>query len=312
MIQNYSPTQENKSRFYDILTTSDDQYIRYGIWYTHVEKKRGSVILLNGRKEFMEKHAETVGELNHRGFDVYSLDWRGQGLSSRILAKRHKGFIKNFDSYITDLKLLFSKIIQPTTVMPLVILAHSMGGHIALRFIHEYPKIVDKVVLVSPMIDILTRPFPGWLVRLIVRVAIKTGLDHMYVIGSGDYTVEKFKGNRLTSDPERFQDENKAILENPDLMLGGVTYGWLSAAFYSIDVLTDPEFVKEITTPILMVSAGSDRIVSVNAQKTICSLLPHCRFTEITGARHEILKETDAIRSIFWNEFDRFIHTCNI
>ncbi|MGD2151177.1 MAG: alpha/beta hydrolase [Desulfobacterales bacterium] len=127
-----------------------------------------------------------------------------------------------------------------------------------------------------------------------------------------DYTVERFKGNRLTSDPERFLDENKAISENPDLALGGVTYGWLSATFDSIDILIDPGFAKKITTPILIVSAGCDRIVSVNAQKTICSLLSHCRFTEIAGARHEILKETDAVRSVFWNEFDRFTHTCNI
>jgi lysophospholipase len=95
-------------------------------------------------------------------------------------------------------------------------------------------------------------------------------------------------------------------VENPDLALGGVTYGWLSATFESIDILTGPDFAKNITTPILIASAGCDRVVSNKAQKTICSLLPDCRFAEITGARHEILKETDALRLIFWNTFDRF------
>jgi lysophospholipase len=156
------------------------------------------------------------------------------------------------------------------------------------------------------MIDISTSPLPGWFVRLIVWVAIKAGLDHHYIIGSGDYTVEKFKDNRLTSDPERFMDENKAIVENPDLALGGPTYGWLSATFESIDILTEPDFAKKITTPILIASAGCDRVVSTMAQKTICALLPYCRFAEITGARHEIFKETDAIQSIFWDAFDRF------
>ncbi len=312
MIQNPFPAQDSKSCVYDFMTTSDNQHIRYGIWDSHNEKTKGSVILLNGRKEFMEKHAETIGELNQRGLDVYSLDWRGQGLSSRILANRHKGFINNYDSYINDLNLFVRKIVQPQAAIPLVILAHSMGGHIVLRFIHEYPEIADKVVLVSPMIDILTSPLSGWLVRLIARVAIKAGLGHAYIMGSGDYTVDQFKGNRLTSDPERFRDENKAILENPDLALGGATYGWLSATFESVDILTAPGFAKKITTPILIVGAGCDRVVSVNAQKTICSLLPNCSFTEITGARHEILKETDAVRSIFWNEFDRFTHTCKI
>ncbi len=309
MIQNYSVAQESKSSIYNFMTTSDNQRIRYGIWYSHNEKKRGSVILLNGRKEFMEKYAETIHELNQRGFNVYSLDWRGQGLSSRMLANTHKGFIKNYDSYINDLNLFVRKIVQPDAEIPLVILAHSMGGHIALRFIHDHPEIAHKIVLVSPMIDISTTPLPGWFVRLIAWIAIRADLDHAYIIGSGNYTVEKFKGNRLTSDPERFMDENRAITENPDLALGGVTYGWLSATFESIDILIEPGFSKKITTPILTVSAGCDRVVSIKAQKAICSLLPNCRFTEITGARHEILKETDAVRSIFWDEFDRFVHT---
>jgi len=282
--QNHSAAQESKSSVYDFMATSDNQFIRYGIWYSHKENKKGSVILLNGRTEFMEKYAETIRELNRRGFNVYSLDWRGQGLSSRMLANRHKGFINSYNIYINDLNIFVSKIVQPDAVMPLAILAHSMGGHIALRFIHDHPEIADKIVLVSPMIDILTTPLPGWFVRLITRIAIKAGMDHTYTIGSGDYTVEKFNGNRLTSDPERFKDGIQAIAANPDLALGGVTYGWLSATFESIDILVEPGFAKKITTPILTVSAGFDRVVSIKDQKTICSLMPNCRFTQISGA----------------------------
>ena len=306
MIQNHSAAQERKTSGYNFMTTSDNQEIRYGIWYSQNQKKRGSIVLLNGRKEFMEKYAETIRELNQRGFNVYSLDWRGQGLSFRMLANRHKGFIKTYNNYLNDLNLFVSKIVRPEATIPLIILSHSMGGHIALRFIHEHPEVVDKAVLVSPMIDILTSPLPRWFVRLIAWVAIKAGLDHAYIIGSGDYAVEKFKNNRLTSDPKRFMDEHKAIVENPDLALGGPTYGWLSATFESIDILSEPDFAKNITTPILIVSAGCDRVVSIKSQKSICSVLPSCRFAEIAGARHEIFKETDALQSILWDEFDRF------
>ncbi len=306
MIQHHSAAQEITSSGYKFMKTSENQQIRYGIWYSHNDKKRGSVILLNGRKEFMEKYAETILELNQRGFDVYSFDWRGQGLSSRMLTNRHKGFIKTYDIYLNDLDRFVSKIVRPGAAIPLIILSHSMGGHIALRFMHEHPELVDKAVLVSPMIDILTSPLPRWWVRLVAWGAIKADLDHAYIIGAGDYTAEKFKDNRLTSDPKRFMDEHKAIVGNPGLALGGPTYGWLSATFESIDILTEPDFAKKITTPILIASAGRDRVVSNKAQKTLCSLLPDCRFAEITGARHEILKETDALRLIFWDAFDRF------
>ena len=125
--------------------------------------------MLNGRREFMEKYRETIGELIERDFDVYSLDWRGQGLSSRMLANRHKGFIEDFDIYLNDLQMFVSNIVIPKAIDPLIILAHSMGGHIALRFIHDHPKMVERAVLTAPMIDILTSPLSRWFASFISR-----------------------------------------------------------------------------------------------------------------------------------------------
>ena len=120
--------------------------------------------------------------------------------------------------------------------------------------------------------------------------------------------MKNLRGNELTSDPVRFMDAKTTITKNPDLALGGATYGWLSATLKSIDILTQPGFAAKITTPILMVIAGDDKIVSTKAQKKICTMLPNCRLKEISDARHEIFKETDTVRSIFWREFNRFTH----
>ncbi|MBU0699483.1 MAG: alpha/beta hydrolase [Proteobacteria bacterium] len=290
------------------MTTRDNYFLRYGIWRCDQIKRRGTVILLGGRTEFMEKYAETIGALKHRGFDVYSFDWRGQGLSSRELPNRHKGFVKTYGRYVDDLAMFVENIVKPEAVSPFIILAHSMGGHIALRYLHDYPGVIERAILVSPMIDILTSSFPRWLVRLITRLAAKAGQNHAYVIGSGNYSAEDeiFEGNRLTIDPRRFLDAKRAIAKNPDLALGGVTYGWLAATFASIDILKSPGFGENIAVPILMIGAGADEIVSVKAQKTICSHLQQCRLTVIPRVRHEILKETDAVQSVFWDEFDRF------
>jgi lysophospholipase len=308
MIQTNGIAKEHMFSPYDYLITSDQQSLRYGIWYSPKEKQKGSILLLSGRKEFMEKYSETIEELNHEGFNVYSFDWRGQGLSSRMLANRHKGFIDDYDVYLSDLNMFVTKIVTPESVHPLIIIAHSMGGHIALRFMHDHPDVTDMAVLSSPMIDIFVSSLSRGIVKLITRIAIKTGFSHSYTIGAGDYTDEKFKGNELTSDPVRFTDEKNEIIKNPDLALGGVTYGWLSATLKSTDILTQPGFAAKITTPILMVIAGNDKIVSTKAQKKFCTMLPNCRLQEISEARHEIFKETDAVRSIFWREFNRFAH----
>ena len=289
------------------MATPDGYTIRYGIWHCQKVERRGSILLLGGRREFMEKYEETIGELNQRGFDVYSFDWRGQGLSSRLLDNRHKGFIDSYDTYLQDLHLFFNTKVEPSAVSPLIILGHSMGGHIALRFIHGHPDVADQVVLTSPMVNILTSPVPRGLIRFVAWCAVKAGLKHIYALGSGDYDPdEKFERNWLTSDSERFMDEKTKIAKNPDLTLGGITYGWLSATFESIDRTHDSGFAEKITTPTLIISAGDDKIVSNDAQRRISNLLKHCRVTEISGARHEILVETDAVRSVFWDQFDRF------
>jgi len=308
MMKQHSAAQESMLSPFGMMTTSDNYSLRYGIWRSDKAASRGTVILLSGRTEFMEKYAETISELQQRGFDVYSFDWRGQGLSSRMLSNRHKGFVKTYDDYISDLTVFVDKIVRPQAVSPLIILAHSMGGHIAMRYLHKHQGAIERAILVSPMIDILTSPFPRWFARGITRMAGQAGWDKGYAIGSGGYSTEdeKFEGNLLTSDPVRFMDEKRAIQENPDLALGGVTYGWLSATFESIDILAAPGFGKEITIPILIVSAGSDKIVSLEAQQSICARLKQCRSKVVPEARHEILKETDAVRSIFWDEFDKF------
>jgi len=292
----------------DFMKTHDNYAIRHGAWFCENKVKQGTVVLLSGRTEFMEKYEEVISELNHRGFDVFSFDWRGQGLSSRMLDERHKGFIDTYETYFKDLDLFIKSIVKPKAISPLIILAHSMGGHIALRFIHDYPGTINKAILISPMIDIVTFPFPGWFIRYLSLFMVKAGLQHAYALGSGDFVLskEKFTGNRLTSDPERFMDDKNAISENPNLALGGVTYGWLAATFKSIKILSKPGYAEKIEIPVLIVGGGSDRIVSIRAQRTACASIKDCKLTVIRGARHEILKETDSIRSTFWYEFDKF------
>ncbi|MBU1571472.1 MAG: alpha/beta hydrolase [Proteobacteria bacterium] len=295
---------------FDYFTSPDNVSIRYGIWDCGAKTKKGSVILLGGRKEFMEKYAETTEELKQRQFDVYSMDWRGQGLSTRLLSNRHKGHINDYGEYLEDLNYFVNNIVKPVAVSPLIILAHSMGGHMALRFLHDFPEVICKAVLTSPMIDIMVPPFPKWIIKLAARFASKVGCGSSYSAGSKDYSYQKnikFEGNTLTSDPVRFMDEHRAIESNPDLSLGGVTYGWLAAAFDSIDLLLGKGYAERISTPVFIISAGRDKIVSEAAQKVICSRMRKCQFVSIPDSYHEILKERDKVRNIFWREFDGFI-----
>jgi lysophospholipase len=294
---------------FDHFETSDGLQIRWGCQPLRKTDPRGTVVLLNGRTEYLEKYAETTAELHERGWAVYSLDWRGQGLSDRLTANRLKGHVGRFRDYLDDLAQFLLRVQDHGAPEPLVLLGHSMGAHIGLRFVRERCHPFSCAVLTSPMIDIQLPAVPRRLLRGYVKTALRLGFSQAFAPGGAAYEDKDriFRDNPLTSDPERFQRRLADMAANPRLALGGVTYGWLKAAFDSIERVLAPEFARGLTLPLLIVRATEDRIVSRRAQQRFCRLSPDCRLVDIPGARHELLMEQDAHRDLFWMAFDGFV-----
>lgn len=299
---------------YGFITTAGGVHLRYGIFPGKKHRNAGCVILLSGRTEFMEKYSETIRDLQHRGYEVFTFDWRGQGLSTRPLQNRHKGFIDDYQEYIDDLDIFFKTVVKPRAAGPYILLAHSMGAHIALRYLHLHPTAVKKTILISPMFDINTAPFPRKVAKLLTRIMVNFPVRrsrHAYAFGQSDYHFDNhlFENNPLTSDPVRFMADKTEIEKNNHLALGGVTFGWLEATYDSIEKIHRPEFLHGITTPVLIVGAGADTVVCMKAQKHVCAHLPDCRMEIIPCARHELLMERNIFRNVFWDIFDSFTVT---
>lgn len=294
----------------DFFKTRDDISIRWGYAVPDVSSGRGTVLFLNGRTEYMEKYQEVFAALRQRGYTVYSCDWRGQGLSGRMLSDSQKGYVPRFEDYLEDLDQLTEIVRSHRPPSPFIIMGHSMGGHLALRFIKRHPGLFERGVVTAPMIDIQVPFFlPRQLLRWLVHLAVEKGKEGDYVLGSGGFGDRdcRFAGNPLTSDRARFQRNVDMIRQDPRLALGGVTYGWLEAALTSIERVSAPAFVQSLELPLLMVTASEERIVSRNAQERFCRQALNCRMVCIEGARHELLVETDERQAQFWKIFDQFV-----
>ena len=294
---------------FGFLQAPDGIRLRYGCWPYQGKRHGGVVVVLGGRAEFMEKYVETIGELNNRGFHVFSLDWRGQGLSDRMLPDRTRGYVRTFGDYVADLKLFIDEIVKPDSSGPLILMAHSMGATIVLHYLHRYPRSVHKVVLLSPMIDFRTDPVPYAIAKGYCLMMAKIGMSQCNIpsLRRNESFRGSFTGNWLTHDAARFYRVRQAIQDNPRLLVSGVTYGWLAASFQAIGAIRRPGFAQCIQTPVLVVSAGKDRVVCNTATGRFVSRLPAPIAVCIEGAYHEILQERDAIRARFWQAFDRFI-----
>jgi lysophospholipase len=291
------------------LRTTDGVRLRAACWPGR--KLLGTVLLLQGRTECIEKYYETITELRARGYAVAAFDWRGQGLSDRALPDNHKGHVWDFAEYHRDLDCFLDSFVTPAPELPkpYFILAHSMGAHIAVRYLHDRPGPFARAVLCSPMAYINTAPLPHFVARAIASLGVMFGLTEAYVPGGRAYDPSRngFEGNPLTHDTARFAREAHLFRDNPDLVISAPTLGWIDAAYRSMKMVGQAHFCAAIKTPALIVYGSEETISSPRYQARLAELLPNSEAYCITGARHEILQETDEIRAQFWAAFDRFI-----
>ncbi|MDR3513693.1 MAG: alpha/beta hydrolase [Caulobacteraceae bacterium] len=265
------------------------------------ENPRGSVVLSGGRTEFIEKYLEVIGELVARGFTVLTHDWRGQGLSGRLLPDRLKGHADGFDDFVADFGLLLDRY-EDRLPGPRIALAHSMGGCLTLQALTRGERRIDGAVFSAPMLGLTAQR--SWPTRALVGLmgALQAG---GYALGGAyDPFATTFEADRLTHDRARYDRTRALMLANRDLALGAVTWGWVASAFRTLAWLHAAPELRRLALPMVIVGAGEETLVDNAGQKLVASLAPDCRYVELAGAYHEILMETDDLRAAFWREFD--------
>lgn len=297
------------------VMTPDKRHLRGGLWELPPgQTKRAICVLLNGHTEFLEKYQEVGDELVARGFEVLSLDWRGQGASERRVYGNRAGHIGNFEEYDSDLAALMLQAVEPIqrslpAPIPVIALAHSMGAHVLLRYLHDHHRRFRCAVLLAPMLDVNTGKYPREQVQLVTALfnLRKPSTRFVFGVEERDPLDLTFEENAVTSDRARFERTQALLKTQPFLRIFGPTFGWLGAALQSMRRMRRKSYAEEIVTPLLVVGAGRDRVVHIQPIRDFVKLLPKARYVEIEDAQHEILMENDSIRTRFWAEFDAFI-----
>ncbi|MEI6558132.1 MAG: alpha/beta hydrolase [Rhodospirillaceae bacterium] len=293
---------------FDWFRAPGERRLRYG--RVTVAAPRGTVVLFPGRCEYLRKYDELASEWRDRGFQVFALEWYGQGLSDRPLHNRHKCHVSDFTGHDQDFRAWDQAVVQPLAVGPAVLFGHSMGGLIGLGVLATTPARFAAAVLTAPMVEIATRPWPLPLARWLARAATALGYGEAYAFGQGDYDAAVdavFAGNPVTGDAERFRRIHDGYRINPRLCVGGVTFGWLAASFRAQAAVARPERLRAIATPVLLLIAGQDRLTPPAAQRRLGRRLPAAVIREDAAARHDLMAEEDPVRRRVWLEIDRFL-----
>ncbi len=295
----------------EFVNLATNHRIHYGT--ATPQDAQGIVVLLPGLSEFSEKYYETVRDLMDRNLGVWIIDWAYQGHSSRWDKYPMRRHSDGFDTDLQDLHKLISDHVLPAAQgKPLIMLGHSLGGHLGLRYLAEHKGIFKAAAFSAPMLGIRDVNAVPALLRSLLLTILKP-FSEQYVPRGRDWheTMRKSDGSDVfSSDPVRDGLHNAWCKADPTLQVGSPTLRWLFEAVQSCRILEKQ--LPKIDTPLLIVSAGQDQIVDNEAITHAAAMLPKSVLLSLSQAHHEILMERDDIRARWFEEFDKLMGSVNI
>lgn len=265
------------------------------------EKTKGVIVTLPGLSEFGEKYIETANFFLKHGYAFYVIDWAYQGRSTRFKNNTHKRHSDGYEQDISDLHYLISNEIK--TELPLLMLAHSMGGNIGLRYLLKHPSIFKAASFSAPMLGI--HDLKNLYCPVSILLKILAPINTFYVPNGKNWYYDSRKNDGtdiFSSDPIRDKIHNTWSQSNTALQVGNPTLKWLSESLKSIKILKNSDNLSQIKIPTLLACGDKETLIDREAIKRATRYIPQAQHLDLKNGKHEILMETDDVRNLFLEE----------
>ncbi len=279
------------------LTCEDGVRMRVVHW--PAKDAKGTILMFCGRTEYAEKYGLPAREYVKAGYNMVAVDWRGQGLADRLADDRGLGHVGKFQDYQLDVDAVVAFVRAEGLAQPLFLLAHSMGGCIGLRALHNHLP-VNAAAFSAPMWGVaIAQPLRAgaWVLGTVgpylgLGKKVSPGRDTTNYV-----EVQEFEGNELTCDPELFKYMCGQLAAHPDLGLGGPSINWIGEALYEMRAL------HNMPSPNYPCYTGLGTAETIVSPERIHSRMERWKSGELDvfdGAKHEIMIEVPSVRDTFF------------
>jgi pimeloyl-ACP methyl ester carboxylesterase len=259
----------------DLRREAEGRFLPSRAGSTHVvvdgDPRRGTIVLVHGATVPHWVFDRLVPHLRASGSRVVRFDLFGHGLSDRPAVEY------TFELFLGQALDVLDGL---RATSPLTILGHSFGAAVAAAVANERPAIVERLVLVAPLLDYMAGSF--W-----PRVFALPGIGSPLMGRIGVPALERRRRRRyaaIGADPltPRFIAQARAsgFAEAIASMFANRTLGDQSARYRTL---------RSGEREIVVVAGAADRVVPLRDVARIRALLPRHRYLEIPDAEHNLL-----------------------
>jgi alpha-beta hydrolase superfamily lysophospholipase len=226
------------------LTAPDGTQLVYDVY--EPTSPRSAILFLHGWFDHAARWTAVAQRLADAGFAVYLLDQRGHGRSGG-----RRGHLSRFSQLLGDLQAFRRAVRRRRKELPQLLLGHSFGGLVALRYLETQPS--DPVVaalVVSPWLALPVAP-PVW------KAMLSRVLADLWPTLPIPARID---ATQLSRDPAI-----NAAYESDPAVHGVMTPGaWREIQWAHRAVAADGD---RIDSPVLFLLGGEDRIVDAHAAR---------------------------------------------
>ncbi len=280
---------------WQFIETDPGVKLRTGL-LNHASPK-GTVIVVPGFTGAIETMMREITQIHAAGYRVAAIEYRGQGLSYRPLPNHpEKGYVEDYALLANDLAKFTRQLKRINE--PVFFFSISKGAHITMRMAAEHDLGIDGYALIVPMIQINSGGFSHEALARLSTAVTAVGLGAAYTPGASSWPGEKLVFGEATgcnANAKTAQTQSAVFAMNEKLRTKGVTYKWLSETTKSTKLLMNADYVKPITQPVKIYTAGIDELVRTDKANQFCGLLADCQTKHFAQSRHCITRENYAL-----------------
>ncbi|WP_182865703.1 alpha/beta hydrolase [Rhodopirellula sp. JC639] len=252
------------------LSTPDGRGLHLRRWGDTANET--ALVVVHGLGEHSGWYGELGDAMASSEVTTYAYDQHGHGKSPGV-----RGHAPSLDRFIDDVQCVCEHVADRQPDAEIVLLGHSMGGHITLRFLLDRNRPpINRAIVTNPMILPKNPPtkaqsFAAWLTaKVIPRVRLSADIKPSQLTQDAEMLA------RLAADP--LLHEKLSIGIGGELMSSGH------------EIL---EQADQLRTPLLFLIGEDDEICDAETSKAFCTRSGECCTTKrFHGLRHSLLLET--------------------